>query len=379
MRWSIKIASVLGIAIRIHVTFLLLLAWIGFVYYLRGGPLAAAEGLAFILLLFGSVLLHEFGHAVAARRYGIPTPDITLLPIGGVARLSRMPDNPRQELVIALAGPAVNVLIAIVLFAVLGSMVDPGDLVLRIEDPGIGMAAKLMAANVMLVLFNLLPAFPMDGGRILRSLLAMRMDYVRATHIAATLGQGMAFLFGFAGLFFNPLLIFIALFVYLGASQEAAVAEMRNVTERLPISAAMVTEFRSLGPGATLADAVDALLRTQQHEFPVVDEVQRVQGVLTRNDLIAALTRGGPDQPVTAVMRTDLPLISYRMPFEDAFQRMQESRSPVLPVTDDHGRLIGLITPENVGEMMMIHSALARGKRPAEWLASRSERYARGP
>lgn len=366
MRWSIRIAHVAGIDVKIHATFLLFLVWIAFAHYLRGGTTAAASGILFILLLFGSVLLHEFGHAFAAKRYGIPTPDITLLPIGGVARLARMPDDPRQELVVALAGPAVNVGIAVALYLSLGSMADLSELG-RLEDPQGGMLAKLLAANVVLVLFNLIPAFPMDGGRVLRAILAMRTGYVRATQIAATLGQGIAFLFGFVGLFVNPLLIFIALFVYLGATQEAAVAEMRDVTERLPISAAMVTEFRALPLDATLGDAVDALLRTHQHEFPVVDGATQVRGLLTRDDLIAALTRGGPHQPVAAAMRTDLPTVAAGTPFEAAFQRMQEVRSPVLPVVDEHGRLVGMITPENVGEMMMVHSALARGQHPSWW------------
>ncbi|HEV2131475.1 MAG TPA: site-2 protease family protein [Longimicrobiaceae bacterium] len=364
MRWSIKVARIAGIDVKIHLTFLLLLTWIGVTYYLRGGAPVAIEGLIFILLLFASVLLHEFGHALAARRYGIPTYDITLLPIGGVARLVRMPDDPRQELVVALAGPAVNVGIALALLLVLGWVGDPSELVMRLEDPAFSMAAKLTAANLFLVLFNLVPAFPMDGGRVLRAALAMRMNYVRATQIAASIGQGIAFLFGFLGLFYNPLLIFIALFVYLGASQEAAVAEVRNVTECVPISAAMVTEFRTLPLEATLNDAVEALLRTHQHEFPVVDVTRRVRGILTRDALIAALTRGGPHQPVTAAMRTDLPSVSWHTPFEEAFVRMQECRCPVLPVTDDHDRLVGMITPENVGEMLMVHGALSREQRP---------------
>jgi Zn-dependent protease len=321
MRWSIRVARVAGIDMKVHITFLLLLAWIGFAYYLRGGLVAAWEGTLFILLLFASVLLHEFGHALAARRYGIPTPDITLLPIGGVARLARMPEDPKQELVIAVAGPAVNVVIAAILYLALGSMTDLRELG-RIDDPRAGVLAQLLAANVVLVIFNLIPAFPMDGGRVLRAALAMRMNYVRATQIAASLGQGFAFLFGFIGLFVNPLLIFIALFVYLGATQEAAVAEMRDVTERLPVSAAMVTEFKALPLDASLADAVEALVRTHQHEFPVVDDEMRVHGILTRDDLIAALTRGGPNQPITAVMRTDLPPISSRAPFEEAFRQM---------------------------------------------------------
>ena len=366
MRWSVRVARVAGIDVKIHLTFFLLLAWIGFAHYLGGGTAAAVEGLIFILLLFASVLLHEFGHALAARRYGVLTPDITLLPIGGVARLNRMPDEPRQELVIALAGPAVNVIIAAVLFLLLGRM-SGLDEVLRLDDPRTGMVAKLLSANVILVLFNLLPAFPMDGGRVLRAGLALRMDYVRATQIAARIGQALAFVFGFVGLFSNPFLVFIALFVYLGASQEAAAAEMRNVSERLPISAAMVTEFRTLPESATLDDAVNLLLQSAQHEFPVVDGAGRMSGLLTRDGLVAGLRRGGPGTPVVAVMRRDLPAISGQRSVQEAFQRMQECRCPALSVTDADGRLIGLITPENVGEMMMVYGALGPGQRPAWW------------
>src|SRR4051794_15586424 len=191
MSWSIPIFRVSGILVRIHVTFLLLLAWLGFSYYSHAGSAVAASKVLFILLLFGCVLLHEFGHAFAAKAFGINTPDITLLPIGGVARLERMPEKPAQELIVALAGPAVNVVIALTLFIVIGprGVLDAG----TVETPN--MLVQLMVINVWLVLFNLLPAFPMDGGRVLRALLATRMNYARATHIAATVGQGCAFIF----------------------------------------------------------------------------------------------------------------------------------------------------------------------------------------
>ena len=211
MRWSIKIARIAGTEVRIHITFLLFLAWIGFSYYQVGGAAAAIPGVLFVLALFGCVLLHEFGHALAARAFGIPTPDITLLPIGGVARLQRMPDKPWQELIVAIAGPLVNVVIAFALLPFLGR---PAGLenIEQMEHPGVGMLPKLASVNIMLVLFNLIPAFPMDGGRVLRSLLAMTLPYGRATQIAAWIGQALAFVFGFIGLFTNPMLIFIAFF-----------------------------------------------------------------------------------------------------------------------------------------------------------------------
>src|SRR6266478_3149278 len=290
MGWSLPIFRIAGIQLRIHVTFVLLIAWLAFAYYAQGGSPAAAEGVIFVLLLFLCVVLHEFGHALAAKAFGINTPDITLLPIGGVARLERMPEEPGQELIIALAGPAVNVVIALGLLIVIDWHSAAAARVF--ESPNL--LTQLLAINVLLLLFNLLPAFPMDGGRVLRALLATRFSYARATQIAASIGQGFAFVFGFVGLLWNPFLIFIALFVYIGASQEAALAQMKDVARRFPVSSAMVREFRTLCENASLQEAVDALLATSQHDFPVVDETGSVAGLLTRHDLIAALRKNDP-------------------------------------------------------------------------------------
>lgn len=364
MRWSLRIARVAGIEVRLHVTFLLFLAWIGFSYYHLGGPGAAVRGVVFMLALFGCVLLHEFGHAFAAMAFGIRTPDITLLPIGGVARLQRIPDKPWQELVVAVAGPLVNVIIAAVLVFLLGQRLSMEHLE-RLNVPGAALLAKLATVNIMLVLFNLIPAFPMDGGRVLRALLAMALPYSRATQIAATVGQGLAFVLGFIGLFTNPMLIFIAFFVFLGAQQEAAAAQIRDISTGLPVAEAMVTHLVPLPPHAVLDDAVEALLRTSQHEFPVLDADGRVLGVLTRDDLIAALKRHGPQVPVVEVMRRDLPVVYAYEPFEEAFRRMEECGCPALPVVDASGRFVGLITPENVGELMLVQSLRPAGARPA--------------
>ena len=364
MRWSFQIARIAGTEVRIHVTFLLFLAWIGFSYYQVGGAAAAIPGVLFIIALFACVLLHEFGHALAARVFGIPTPDITLLPIGGVARLQRMPDKPWQELIVAIAGPLVNVVIAAVLIFVLGGQAAL-EHVEQMQQPGAGMLAKLASVNVMLVLFNLIPAFPMDGGRVLRSLLAMTMPYGRATQISAWIGQALAFVFGFIGLFTNPMLIFIAFFIFLGAQQESAAAQMKDLSQDLRVGEAMVTHLVRLQRDATLEDAVEALLRTSQHEFPVVDEDDRVLGVLTRDDIIAALRRNGPTTPVMSVMHRDVPVVRADEPFHKAFRLMQENAIPALPVVDRLGKLRGLITPENIGELMMMSSLLPKGGQPA--------------
>jgi Zn-dependent protease len=229
MRSSVKVASIFGIEVRIHLTFLIFLAWIWLSYYQIAGLSGAIQGVLFILALFACVLLHEFGHAFAARAFGIRTPDITLLPIGGVARLSRIPDTPWQEFVVAIAGPLVNVAIAAALMFLIHGTTDFQN-VEHLESPRIELLTKLASVNVMLVLFNLIPAFPMDGGRVLRSLLAMAMPYARATQIAAWIGQGLAIVFVIFGFFANPpffgnpLLIFIAYFIFVGAQQEAAMA-----------------------------------------------------------------------------------------------------------------------------------------------------------
>lgn len=352
MSWSIPIFRIAGIQLRIHVTFLLLLGWLALTYFSSNRSLEAAYWAVLMLMLFVCVVLHEFGHAFAAKAFGINTPDITLLPIGGVARLERMPEEPSQELIIAAAGPAVNVGIAIVAFLSGGHFSYPPTL-------RSGFISGLLTINVVLFVFNLLPAFPMDGGRVLRALLATRLSYARATQIAAVIGQGFAFLFGFLGLLGNqPFLIFIALFVYIGASQEAALAQMRDVSRRFPVSTAMVREFRTLTENATLMEAVDALLATSQHDFPVVDGSGNVAGVLTRQDLIASLRKNDPALRVGDVMRRDIPTITTGTRFEDAFRIMQECNCPAVPVLDNMKRLVGLLTPENVSELMMVQSAL---------------------
>ena len=369
MSWSFKLLRVAGIDVRIHFTFLLFLLWIGWSHYAIGGLTQALDGVGLILALFGCVLLHEFGHAMAAARYGIRTPDITMLPIGGLARLERMPDKPAQELVVALAGPAVNVVIAALAIGVFGCRFDVH--ALRMLDlPGVSFGDKIASVNVMLVLFNLIPAFPMDGGRVLRSLLAMATNYSRATDIATRIGQDVAVLFAIIGITSNPMFLFIALFVFLGASQENTMAQMKDLSGNLRVSDAMVTQLVTLDEHATLNDAVEALLRTSQHEFPVMNGGGRVLGILTRDGMIAALKHHGAGTPVTAVMRQNVPVVDEHAPFEEAFRLMNTSGFPAIPVLNRFGRLVGLITPENIGELMMLRG-LRRSEELGVWRASR--------
>lgn len=357
MTWSLPLGRVAGIRVQVHATFLLLLAWIGVLHWRAEGTAAAvAMGLGFILAVFGCVVLHEFGHALAARRYGIATRDITLLPIGGLARLERMPSDPRQELVVALAGPAVNVVLAALAIGLLQLTKSFTPLDQLTVTRG-AFVERLMVVNLWLVLFNLLPAFPMDGGRVVRALLAMRMTHARATRVAASLGQGMALLFGLLGLLGNPFLLFIALFVWIGAAQEAATSEMKSSMTGWAVSHAMMTDFRALDAGDSLGRAVELLLAGTQQDFPVLRDGALV-GVLTRAGLLKALAGEGERSPVSTAMSRDIVTARPDEPLDDALERLQQCSCRVLPVLDT-GRLVGLVTMENLGEFVSVRTALA--------------------
>jgi Zn-dependent protease len=357
MKWSWKIGEFAGISVYMHATFLLLLGWVAFTHWQDEQSLAAVvSGVAFVLALFACVVAHEYGHALTARRYGIRTREITLLPIGGVARLERMPDDPRQELWVALAGPAVNVVIAAGLLAwlLITSSLVPVDQI----DVGRGsFLERLMVVNLFLMGFNLLPAFPMDGGRVLRAVLAQRMEYTRATHVAANVGQGMAFLFGFAGLFGNPMLLFIAFFVWIGAAQESSAVQMKSALGGIPVARAMLTDFHTLQPLESLDRAAALILAGSQQDFPVVDG-GRVAGILTRVDLFAALSTRGRQTPVVEVMRRDFQVVDSTDMLEGVMERLQACACHTLPVVH-RGQLVGLLTMDNVGEVVMIHAAMA--------------------
>lgn len=356
MPWSLTLGRIGGTAVRIHVTFLLFLVWIWAAYYRQGGAQAAWDGVLFVGLLFLCVLLHEFGHVFAARRYSVKTPDITLWPFGGIASLERMPEKPSEELVVAIAGPAVNVVIALLLILVLGATTNPDEL-MKIEDPATSMLAKLAGANIFLVLFNLIPAFPMDGGRVLRALLAMKMGFARATSAAASIGQALAVVLGLIGIFTNPMLMIIGVFVFLAASGEAGQVQLKEASRGLIVSDAMITHFETLGPQATVNDAVEELIRTTQKEFPVVDGAGRLRGLLTRDAMIRALKDPGPTTPVIEVMQADIPTIDARARLDAALTLITQSRAPAIGVTDGAGLLVGLLTPENVGELMVVHAS----------------------
>lgn len=355
--WSISLGRVAGTEVRIHLTFLLLLGWIAISAGASEGQAAALDAVALLLAVFACVLLHEFGHVLTARHFGIRTRDITLLPIGGVASIERMPDKPSQELLIAIAGPAVNVAIALVLFGAFGARFDAEHMSGSIERRDVDLMTRLAVVNVMLVLFNLIPAFPMDGGRMLRALLSFRLGRARATRIAAGVGQAVAFGLGFLGLFGNPILIFIALFVFLAAGHEALAVALGEATEGAAMRQAMITSFDTLDTGSTVGEASEKLLSTSQGEFPVTDGAGQLRGVLTRDGMIKALAATGPSTPVLDVMDRDVPTIDHRAPLAEAAKKLQSSGQPLIVVVDDSARVVGIITLENLAEYLMVAQA----------------------
>ncbi len=366
MSWSLPLGSVAGIALRVHFTFFFLLIWIGALLWINSGAAAAADGIAFIIVLFACVVLHELGHALTARRYGIKTKDITLLPIGGVASLDRMPTEPGKEIMVALAGPAVNVVIALVLFLIVGANVQPA----RIEDFGSGLEnflGRLATVNVVLAVFNLLPAFPMDGGRVLRAVLSTTMPRTKATRIAAMMGKALAFAFALLGLLVgNPLLILIGIFIYFAADSEAYGATLRDFARGLSVEQAMISRFESLRSDATLDDAARLLLETTQQEFPVLagGATRDLSGFVTRTSLIDRLKIEPGTAPLNGAIIGEIPSVPKDASLLSVVDLLQTGRTPAVAVTGADDGLLGYVTMENLAEFFMIREAGDRPRAP---------------
>lgn len=339
---------ILGVPIRLHFTFVLLLIFI-VTFGARGGE-SALFNVIYILALFTSVLLHELGHVAVSKRYGIRTLEIVMYPIGGVARLERSP-KPSEELWIALAGPAVNVLIATALWAYLGFMHAEVDLNALTSPSDANLLARIAIGNLVLGAFNMVPAFPMDGGRVLRALLARWQPEEKATRMAASAGRVFAILIGLYGLLsMQFMLVFIAFFVYLGATQETAAVVGRSLTEGIPVRSAMITDYRTLEHGTTVREAASMLLSTSQQDFPVVLGAQ-VMGLLGRNALLRGMAVDGPDAYVAGIMDRAFPRVGPEMALAEAIPLLGQT-SCVLVMDEDN--LLGLLTRENVSEFMML-------------------------
>ena len=344
--------KILGVPVRLHFTFVLLLIFLVFIGV--GGQQSGATTALYILALFASVLLHELGHTLVARRYGIRTLEIVMYPIGGVSRPERQP-KPREELWIALAGPMVNLLIAAALLGWIATRQGWVALEQLREPTDANLAQRIALGNLALCIFNLLPAYPMDGGRVLRSILARWRPEDEATRMSARAGQALAFLMGLAGLLAsNYLLLFIALFVYLGAFQEGVAARGRIFTSGFPVHAAMITDFRTLQHGDTIRDAGNLLLATSQHDFPVMHGGQ-VVGLLTRAALVRAMMSQGPDAYVAGAMDRDFQRVEPGLPLTDALPLASAPGACVLVMDGD--RLVGMLTSENVSEFILLRQA----------------------
>jgi Zn-dependent protease len=356
MKGSLRLFRLAGIDLRVHFTFPLILLW-GALHWSSHGVAGAAFGALLMAVLFVCVALHELGHALAARGFGIPVHEIVLLPIGGVARLGHNPRKPLHELVIALAGPVVNVLIAGVLAVVLASRgwlsLDAG-LIAGLEEPSLRTAlTSLFVSNVMLALFNLVPAFPMDGGRILRALLAMAIGYPRATRVAATLGQGIAVAAGVWAIFRGDfLLALVALFVFLGASGERASEEARGLLSTLKLRDAYNKHALVLTPADRVSRVVDYLLTSYQPDFAVVHGGQLL-GVVTREAALRALVSEEGDVYVAGIMNRGVPRLESRLSVAEARERMAEADAAVAAVFEGE-RFLGLVNPGDLDEALRI-------------------------
>jgi Zn-dependent protease/predicted transcriptional regulator len=355
MNWSWQLGRFRGIELFVHWTFLIVVGWIVILSIVTNPSwLNALFGIGLLLSIFACVVLHELGHALVAERLGVRTLDVTLLPIGGIARLAQLPQNPKEELKISLAGPAVNLAIALGLQIALNLLEAVGT-----SSGFSGLATRfltqLMWINVGLTAFNLLPAFPLDGGRILRSLLSMRLDPVEATRFAAALGKAFAIAIGLVGLFFNWMLLLVAVFVYFGADHEAQIVDSQEALRGLATSYAMMTRFHVLSHNDTLEKAANDWFDCSQPDFPVVDH-GRLVGVLDCGHLIKALAEIGPHEHVGNVMERDWPVAEDSDALEATFQKLREEDHALLPVVH-HGRLVGVVTMQSIGKCLKVHSA----------------------
>lgn len=363
MRWSWTVARIAGIKVDVHATFLILLAWVALASYSQTRTAAAVfGGLLLTLMIFASVVLHELGHALTAARFGVNTRSITLLPIGGVAQLERIPDQPRQELVIAIAGPVVTLAVIGVLFLILRAAGFPVVPASVHAAPVGAFIAQVMWVNIVLAVFNLLPAFPMDGGRVLRAALAMRMPFARATAIAARIGKVFALLFALVGLFVfsNPFLVIIAVFVWLSAASESAAAQMKAAIGDATVARAMVTDVHTLSPSQSISAAIDAVRSGFQHDFPVVDD-HAIAGVLTRENLLKALAEGRETSSVGEVMERSFAATAPDEPLDRALERLRGCRCRTLPVLRGN-EVVGLLTADKISEFVQIESVSHDGR-----------------
>jgi Zn-dependent protease/CBS domain-containing protein len=355
MKWSISVGKIFGINLRIHLTFFLLLLFVFASVLSERGLKAAAMSALFICAIFACVVIHEVGHSLIARRFGKEARSITLLPIGGMAEIEEIPRKPMQEIAISLVGPMINLVIAGLLYLLAGSQVGVSLPDLSPESAD-AFVSGLIGVNIMLAVFNLIPAFPMDGGRVLRGILAVKLDYVRATTLAVGIGQAISVFFIFFGLVSNWWLTLIGIFLYLGAGSEKQQVVLQSLLANVPAGEAMTTEYISLKPDDSLADALEHFHHGNQQDFPVIGD-RGVEGVLTRDRILASIHTKGVDIPVSEVMDRDFITVSPRTGLDEVYKRLMAGKKTAVAVVDG-GRLEGIIGLDGISRYFMIKAAL---------------------
>lgn len=368
MNWSFRIAVVAGIPIRVHLTFFLILLlgayqWGSMTSTLNG----AVFGIVLMALLFVCVTLHELGHSLVARIFGIPVRSITLLPIGGIAQITRNPDKPVHELLIAIAGPLVNIFIATLLFATLGSSASPQMLTghgllpdAMSNIPSLTtLLSWLLMANVSLAIFNLIPAFPLDGGRVLRALIAMFTGYPRATRLASAIGQFIAISLGIYGVIVgNFILVLVAVFIFFGAGQETAEAEAKTVLSTLRVGDAYNRYALTLAPGDRLSRVVDYILTSYQPDFAVT-QGSRLIGIISRKDVIETLASISGDTFVTEAMEREFLKVGADKSVDEVRRALAEGGARIAAVYDG-ANYLGLISMEDIAEAFTVQAFVER-------------------
>ena len=358
IKWSWKFARIAGIDIHVHLTFFLILLWIGLsVWQQTADPSAVVQGIGFVLILFTCVVMHEFGHALTARRFGIKTQRITLLPIGGVASMEKMPDDPKQEILVALAGPCVNMVIASLIWLYLSLSQTP--IPVLDDDPGMLLSngghllCNIMYINIILGVFNLVPAFPMDGGRVLRAVLALTMPHHKATEKAAAIGQMFAIIMFAAGLLYNPFLILISAFIWLAAAGEAGAEKLEYSLRGVSAKDLMLSSFETLHDHDTLSKAVDLSIHSGQRHFPVKAAGGKLK-VLDHQMLLASVREHGESLPLSALVLPTLPCVEPHADAQGLLKNLHSGKAVLFGVTQNHA-LAGLISVDEVLEWLSFH------------------------
>jgi len=363
MKSSLRLGRIAGINIQVHWTFILIIIWAIYVGWSRGGTMdSVLWTIGFVLSIFACVVLHELGHSLTAKQYGIETRKITLLPIGGVASLARMPEDPKKELMVAIMGPAVNVVIAGILYFFVRSKLEIFQNPEEAQEFFQTITAQnflvyLYITNIALVVFNAIPAFPMDGGRVLRALLSFRFDRVRATQIAAYLGQFIAVGFFVIGIMYNPILILISIFVFFGASGEYMMIRQMSMLRGHKVREAMMTQFTVLKPEDKLGKVGEVMLAGKENNFIVAENGSGAEGILYKNEIVDAFQNNRTHATVSDIMDTSYKALSPTEELTKVYRAAQGRSQRFFPVIEN-GKVIGTIDMENINEFMMIQAAL---------------------